>query len=107
MAAFEPEHLGSAADVAVILVEFLQNVVSLVGVAGLVQGRELGAGGAPAAIAVDERRKVLALETGGSGIHDHNALDHITQLTDIPWPGVVHQRLYSLIGHLARTPPVG
>ena len=38
VAAFQAEHLGCAGHVAVVFIEFLQDVVALVGGAGLVEG---------------------------------------------------------------------
>ena len=55
MAALQAEHLGGAAYVAVVLVKRFEDVVALVGVAGLVQGGEFALGGAAAAVAVDQR----------------------------------------------------
>src|SRR5204863_7505174 len=77
MAALQAQDLGSAADVAVVLIELFQDVVPFVGGAGLMQGREFAARGATSAIPMDQGRQVFAVETHGSGIHDDNAFDHI------------------------------
>src|SRR5215469_9994546 len=79
VAALESEYLGRAAYVAVVVVKLLEDIVTLIGVACLMQSRKIALGSAPAAVAVDERRKMLAIETRRCGIHDHNALDHVAQ----------------------------
>jgi len=53
------EHFRRAADVAMVLVELLQNVVALIGGSRLVQRGSLGARDSAAAIAMHQRRKML------------------------------------------------
>src|SRR5712691_2291160 len=86
VAALETEHLGCASYVAVILIELLEDKISLVSVPSLVQRRELVARCAPVAVAINQWRQVLAVEPRGHGIHDHDAFDHIAQFADIARP---------------------
>src|SRR5439155_1377662 len=103
----EAQHFGRAADVSVILVKLLQNVVTLVSRACLMQRGELISNCAAAAIAVYQRRQVLTLKAAGRRIHNDDALDHIAQFAHISRPGVAHKGLNSVITDLARSSAVG
>ncbi|SRR5678815_5077234 len=90
VAAFKAQDLSGPAYVAVIFVQLLQDVVALVGVAGLMQSREFRSRGTAAAITVNKGRQVFAFETRGGRIHDDDALDDVAQLADVAGPGVTH-----------------
>jgi len=90
MAALQPQHLGGASNVAVVLVELLENEIALVGIAGLVQGGELAARRAAVAVTLNQRRQMLAVEARRHGIHDHNPLDHIAQFAHVARPRIAH-----------------
>ena len=107
MAALESEHLGGAADVAVVFVELFEDVVAFVGVASLVQRGEIALGHTPAAVAVDQWGQVLTLKARGCGIHDHDALNHVAQFAYISRPGVAHQHFDRVVGDFARPASVG
>ena len=61
MAALHAQNFGCAAYISVVLVQLFQNEVSLVGCACLLQRGEL-AGAAAAAVSIDQRWQVLAVE---------------------------------------------
>src|SRR6185437_16707501 len=82
VAAFHAENLRGAAHIAFALLELSQNEVAFVGGPRLVQRSELRRYHA-AALAIDKRRQVLALDLRGARIHDDNALDYIAQLAHI------------------------
>src|ERR1700694_1853403 len=71
------------------------------------QSGALAARHAAAAVAVHQRRKMLAFKSRSGGIHDHDALDHIAQLADVPRPGVAHQGIDGIVGDLSWTPAIG
>src|SRR5438270_12849684 len=73
VAALQAQHLGGAADVAMVLVERLEDVVALIGVARLVQRGELSFRSPPAAFAIDQWRQVFAVKSCSRWIHDHDA----------------------------------
>src|SRR5580698_7664385 len=50
---------------------------------------------------------MLALEAGGGGIHDDDALDYVAQLAHVARPGVAHERIDGIIGDFARTAAIG
>src|SRR5689334_8012739 len=77
MRALQAKDFGGAADVAMVLVEGLEDVIAFVGSAGLVESREAVAVALARPFAIDQRRQVLAVELGHRRIHDDNALDHI------------------------------
>src|SRR5690348_8984102 len=106
VAALQTQNLGGAAHVAVVLIQFLEDVVALVGGASLVQGRGL-AKQAAAAITVDQRRQMLAVELEGGGIHDHDTLHYVAQFAHVARPGIAHQAVYGVVSNLARAAPVG
>ena len=62
MASLEAEHFRGSAHVAVILVQLLENVVALIGGSRLMQSRSFAARDPTTAIAVYQRRQMLALE---------------------------------------------
>src|SRR6266404_3592841 len=101
VAALETEHFRGAADVAMILVQLLENVVALICRTCLVQRRTLAARHPPATVAMHQRRKMLALKSRSSVIHDHDALDHIPQFADVPRPGVARQGVDRIVGDLS------
>src|SRR3984957_2748321 len=107
MAALEAEDFGGAAYVAVVFVELFQDEIALVGIAGLVQRGEVGLGGAAGSVAIDQRRQVLALEGGGGGIHDDDALDHVAQLAYVARPGIAHEHIDGFVGDFAGLASVG
>src|SRR5450755_2625067 len=107
MAALQAQHFGGAGYVAVVLVEGFEDVVALVGVAGLMQGGELALGGAAAAVAVDQRGQVFAVESRGGGVHDDDALDHVAQFAHVAGPGVAHENVDSVVGDFTGTASVG
>src|SRR5438445_13611818 len=102
MTALKAQHFGRAADVSVILVKLLQNVVALVRRACLMKGRELISSGAAAAIAVHQRRQMLPLEAAGRRIHNDDALDKIAHFAHIYRPGVAHKGINSVVYDLPR-----
>src|SRR5947208_16567693 len=107
MTALKAQHFGRTADISVILVKLLQNVVALVRRACLVQRGELISNGAPTAIAVYQRRQVLTLKAAGRRIHNDDALDHVAEFAHISRPGVAHKGLNSVITDLARPAAIG
>src|SRR5450755_648097 len=90
-----------------IFVELLENVVALVGRACLMERGTFGAGGALAAVTVNQRRKMLALEARGGGIHNHDPLNYVAQLTHIARPGIAHQHVDGVVRDLSGTPTIG
>src|SRR5581483_8105198 len=104
MAAFQPENFSRAADVPMVLIQFLKNVVALVSRARLMQGQKVSA--APASIAIYQRRKVLAIESNRGGIHDHNPFNHIAKLAHIAGPRVAHEPLDRIIGDFPWPPAI-
>src|SRR5579875_2262143 len=107
MGAFQAQRLGGARDVAVSAVELLEDVVALVGFAGLLQRAELFAAivAAVAAFgALHENGKVLNFDARGFGIQDQDALDDVTELTNIARPVVTAELVERGLGDLdART----
>ena len=57
--------------------------------------------GATAAIPINQRRQMFAFKAQCRRVHDHNALNHVTQFSHIAWPGITHQRVNRVIGDLA------
>ena len=105
MGAFEAEGLGGAGDVAVELVDFFEDVVALVGFAGLDEGGAgvgiAGAGGGGAAgtggvggpgVAEDAGGQVFALDPLDFGIEDEDALDEVAELADVAGPVALTER---------------
>src|SRR5258708_24679339 len=88
MAALQSQYFGSAADVSVIFIQLLQDVVALVRVTGLMQGGELASRGAAIALAINQRRVMFAVEAGGGGVHDHEAVNHVAQVAHIALPSI-------------------
>ena len=86
MAAFEAEAFGGAADVAVELVQFFEDVVAFVGFACLLERGELFiapvgfAGIAAGGVSVDQHREMLALDAQCLGVEDEDAFDEIAEL---------------------------
>ena len=107
MAAFEAKHLRGAGHVAVILIEFLQDVIALVSVASLMKRGEFAFRCAAAAVAIDQRGQMLAVEASGGGIHDYDALDDIAQLAHVARPGITHEHVNGIVGDLTGTPAIG
>src|SRR5271166_2922414 len=107
VAALEAEHFRGAAYVAVILVQFFEDVVAFIGRSRLVQCGTLAAGYATAAIAVHQRRQMFALEARSGGIHDHDAFDHIAQFAHVSRPGIARQDVDGVIGDFSWTPAIG
>src|SRR6476660_8349250 len=70
VASLEAQHFRGAAHVTVILVEFLEDVIPLIGITSLVEAGEFGPCSPSASIAINKRRQVLTLEARGSGVHD-------------------------------------
>src|SRR5271155_6286078 len=103
MASFQTEYLRRAADVAMILVELFEDVVALISRARLVQSGTLDACDFAATVAVNQGWQMLSFKSRGSRIHDHDALDHIAQLTNISRPRIAHQNTYGIVGDLSRT----
>ena len=66
MTTFQAEHFGSAADIAMILVQLFENIVALVSVTSLMQSRKLASGCSAAAIAVHQWRQMLACDVNGT-----------------------------------------
>ena len=92
--AFEAEGFGGAADVAVALVELLQDVVALVGFAGFEQGGELFALGCLQAVtgrvaATTSMGRCLRFDALGLGVEDQHALDQVAQFADVAGPVVL------------------
>src|SRR2546423_9402397 len=81
-----------------VLVQLFENIVTFISRAGLMQGQEVST--AAASVAIDQRRQVLAIKADGCWIHDHDALDHVTRLTDVSGPGLSHQALNGVITYL-------
>src|SRR5262249_53703836 len=97
-----PEHFGSAANIPVVLVQFLQDVIAFIRASRLVKGGKLGSRRTAAPIAINQRRQVLAIESHGGGIHYHDAFDHVAQFTYITGPGITHERIYGVVSDFAR-----
>ncbi len=109
MAAFEAEAFGGAAYVAVTLVDFLEDVVALVGFAGFEEGGELfaaGGLGGVARVSLHELGKMFALDASGLGVEDEDALDEIAQLADVAGPMILLERGEGVFVHLDAGPPV-
>src|ERR1700732_4370614 len=106
MAPFQTEHLCGSADIAVIFVHLFQDVVAFVSGPGLMQSREFAAGPTAAAVAMNQRGQVLAVEAGGGGIHDDDALDHVAQFAHVARPRVAHKRLDSIVSDFTWTAAV-
>ena len=66
VAALEAQHFRGAAHVTVILVQLLEDVIPLIGIASLVQAGEFGPRGPAASIAINQRRQMLTLEARGA-----------------------------------------
>src|ERR1700730_12421303 len=94
MAAFQPEDFGGAADISMVLVQLLKNVVAFIGRARLMKGEEVTA--AAVSVAINQRRQVLAIKADGRRVHNDDALDHITKFADISRPRVAHEAFYSV-----------
>ena len=73
MASFQSEKLGRAGNIAVVLVQLLQDKVALVGGASIVERCEISAGIAPNVFAVHERWQVFAFELRHSRVHYDDA----------------------------------
>src|ERR1700677_3164565 len=90
------------ADVAVGLLNLLENVFALIGVARLLQAGELlrGARAGP----MRKRRQVLALDAQGTGIENEDSLNDVAELTDVAGPVILCQGVQSLFADFdART----
>src|ERR1700751_4047640 len=87
VAAFEAEAFGRSADIAMELVQFFQDVVALVGFAGLQERGELfttsvGFAAIASGVAINEHGQMLAVDAEGFGVEDEYAFDEISQLAD-------------------------
>src|SRR5437588_4269619 len=49
---------------------------------------------------------MLALQLACSGIHDHDAFNHVAQLPDVTGPGVLHESLGRIVRNLSRAPAI-
>src|SRR5215469_11544142 len=107
MTSFEAENFRGPGHVAVVLVEFLENIVALISVTRLMKGREFTPRSAAAAVAIDERRQMLRVKARGGWIHNDNALDNVAQFADVARPGVAHQYVDRIVGDFARPPAIG
>src|SRR6266852_5952097 len=107
MAALEAQDFCGAADVAVVFVEFLEDVVALVGGAGLVQGGKFPRGRFGFSIAIDQRGQVFAVNLDGRRVHDDHAFNHVAQLAHVARPGVAHQGFNGVVGNIFGTAAVG
>src|SRR5258708_30081779 len=107
MAALEAEHFRRAADVAMIFVQFFENVVALIRRPSLVQRGSLAARRSSDAVAMHQWRKMLTFKSRSSGVHDHDALDHIAQLADVPPPRRADQFVDAIVGDLSWAPSIG
>src|ERR1035441_3156269 len=76
--AFEAERFGRAADVAVALVQLLQDVIALVRLAGFLQrGELLAARAGPGPVAGAQRGQVPAFDAQRLGVEDQHALHQV------------------------------
>src|ERR1700737_985129 len=107
LTSFQAQHLGGAADVAVVVIKFLEDIVALVGGAGLVQRGEFACDGTAAAVAGGQGRPGVAVEAGGGGVHDPDAFDYVAQLAHVARPGIAHQGFDGIVGNLARAAAIG
>src|SRR5260370_24950505 len=107
MAALQAQDLCRAADVAVVFVELLQDVIALIGGACLMESGKFPGGGFWSAIAIDQRGQVLAVNFYRSRIHDDHALNHVAQLAHVARPGVAHEGFYGVVGNIFGAPAVG
>src|SRR5438046_6247492 len=106
MTALQSQDLGGPADIAVIFIQLFQNIVAFVGGTGLVKSRSLRPGGSAASIAVDKRRKMFALETGGGGVHDDDTLDDVAEFADVAGPRITHECGNRIVGNFTHTTTV-
>src|ERR1051325_2778732 len=106
MAALQPQYLCRAADIPVVLSQFLKNVITLVGGACLMQCRKFRSSVMTGAITVYQRREMLTIEAKRRRIHDDNAFDQVAQLTHVARPGISHQSLDRTIGNFTRPPTI-
>src|SRR5215469_5007112 len=104
MAAFQAERFGCATNVPMILVELLQDVITLIGRARLMQRRVLWR--LARAFAIYQWWQMLAVEPRDSRIHNHQPLDNVSQLAYVTRPGIAHQRGDRVICNLARASAV-
>src|ERR1041385_8653417 len=84
MAALQPQDFRRARDIAMVLIQLLQDVIALIGGACLVQRGESCCGSS--AFAMDQRRQVLALDLVRARVHDHQPLNHVAQLAHVSRP---------------------
>src|SRR5258705_852117 len=107
MTSFQSEDLGRAADIAVIVIQLLEDIVALVGGRCLMQGGEFRTDGATCAIPMHQRGQMFAVESSGGRIHDDNALDHVAQFAHVTRPGISRQGVNRVVAEFARPAAVG
>ena len=90
-----------------VLVQFLENEIALIGIPGLMQGGKLTARCAPMTVTVDQRRQMLAIQSGDHRIHDHYPFDYIAQFAHVARPGITHQSVDGVVGDFAGAASVG
>src|SRR5437879_9328700 len=88
MAALQAQHFGRAADIAVILVQLFEDVVTFIGCPGLVKRRKFSSGSAPAPVAVYQGWQVFAVEPRSGRVQDHDTFDDIPQFAHVARPRV-------------------
>src|SRR6185437_13328293 len=103
--ALQSQYFCGTAYVAVIVIELFQDVVAFVGRSRLMQCHKLAAG-TPAAITIDQWRKMLSIKACRGGIHNHDALNHIAEFANVPRPGITHECVDRLIGDFSPAAPV-
>src|SRR3954466_2609091 len=101
MAALQAQHLRCPRDVAVALIQFFQDVIALIGGAGLWWW------GKPrrrrsSAFTMDQWRQVLAFNLVRRRIHDDQPFNYVAQLADISRPGIAGKRFNGFIRDFAR-----
>ena len=107
----QPQRLGSAAHIAVALVQLLQDVVPLIRLARLQQRGELlatrpGLRAIARSLAKHQHGQVLAFDPLRLRIQDQHPLHQIAQLAHIPRPVVLPQCLQGILRHLHMRPPI-
>src|SRR5215813_4745262 len=98
MTALEAQSLCGPADVAVALVDFLQDVVALVGLARLMQCAVVLAAFADATM--HQHGQVLTLDARSLGIEDEDSLNKIFQFANISGPMVLLEQFNSIFSYI-------
>src|ERR1700752_1847509 len=104
MAAFQAARFGGKAHVAVALVDFLQDVLALIGFASLVQRAEVFV--ALFSATMHEHWQMPALDAVNLRIENQDALENILQLTDIAGPGILFEQIDCVVSDLYARPSI-